>query len=113
MYANGRSDGSIAPGRSCLFRIAIASGASSAAPIARRSSSVSGLDASTTNSAASQSFAVPALGFLQLNLANHLGISNFNGGSAVVSCSTPGCLVAAYASVIDATTADPRTILAR
>ncbi len=63
--------------------------------------------------AASQSFAVPALGFLQLNLANHLGISNFNGGSAVVSCSTPGCLVAAYASVIDATTADPRTILAR
>lgn len=63
--------------------------------------------------ATSQAFAVPAFGFLQLNLANNLGISNFNGGSAVVSCSTPGCLVAAYASVIDATTADPRTILAR
>lgn len=57
MYENGRSDGSIAPGRSCLFRIAIASGASSAAPIARRSSSVIGLESSRTYSATSQSFA--------------------------------------------------------
>ena len=57
MYENGRSDGSITAARSCLFKIAIASGASSAAPIARRSSSVSGLESSTTNSAASQSFA--------------------------------------------------------
>jgi len=63
--------------------------------------------------ATSQGFTVPAMGFLQLNLANNLGISNFSGGSAVVSCATPGCLVAAYASVIDASTADPRTILAR
>lgn len=60
-----------------------------------------------------QTFTVGPLGFLQLNLANNLGITNLSEGSALVSCSTPGCLVAAYASVIDAVTADPRTILAR
>ncbi|HQP87603.1 MAG TPA: S8 family serine peptidase [Thermoanaerobaculia bacterium] len=63
--------------------------------------------------AATRSLSIPALGFLQLNLANDLGVSNFSGGSAVVSCSTPGCLVVAYASVIDEATADPRTVLAR
>ncbi len=61
----------------------------------------------------SQTFTVGPLGFLQLNLANNLGIMSFAGGSVLVSCSTPGCQVAAYASVIDAATADPRTILAR
>ncbi len=63
--------------------------------------------------AATKSVSIPALGFLQLNLAHDLGVTNFSGGSAVVSCSTPGCLVAAYASVIDEATADPRTVLAR
>lgn len=63
--------------------------------------------------ATTQAFTVGPLGFLQLNLANNLGVSNLSEGSALVSCSTPGCLVAAYASVIDAATADPRTILAR
>lgn len=53
------------------------------------------------------------LGFKQVNLANDLGITNFSGGSVVVSSSTNGAQVAAYASVIDSTTADPRTILAR
>lgn len=63
--------------------------------------------------AATKSVSIPALGFLQLNLANDLGVTNFSGDSAVVSCSTPGCLVASYASVIDEATADPRTVLAR
>ena len=63
--------------------------------------------------ATAQTFTVGPLGFLQLNLAANLGVPNLSEGSALVSCSTPGCLVAAYASVIDAATADPRTILAR
>lgn len=54
-----------------------------------------------------------ALGFKQVNLANDLGVTNFVGGSVVVSSPTIGAQVAAYASVIDAATADPRTILAR
>ena len=56
---------------------------------------------------------VGPLGFVQLNLADHLGVTNFAGGSVLVSSSTAGAQVAAYASVIDAATADPRTILAR
>lgn len=56
---------------------------------------------------------VGPLGFVQLNLASNLGIANLVGGSILVSSSTPGAQVAAYASVIDAATADPRTILAR
>ena len=63
--------------------------------------------------AKTQAFTVGAFGFLQLNLESQLGITGFSGGSVLVSCSTPGCLVAAYASMIDASTADPRTILAR
>jgi len=63
--------------------------------------------------ATSQTFTVGPLGFLQLNLATNLGVTNFTDGSVLVSCSTPGCQVAAYASVVDAATADPRTILAR
>lgn len=56
---------------------------------------------------------LPPLGFQQLNVASQLGVENVVGGSFLVSCSTPGCQVAAYASVIDASTADPRTLLAR
>ena len=56
---------------------------------------------------------VGPLGFVQLNVANDLGDSNLVGGSFLVHCTTAGGQVAAYASVIDATTADPRTILAR
>lgn len=63
--------------------------------------------------ATTQTYTVGPLGFLQLNLANNLGVANLSEGSALVSCSTPGCLVAVYASVIDEATADPRTILAR
>ena len=63
--------------------------------------------------ATTQSYTVGPLGFLQLNLASNLGLTNLTGGSVLVSCSTPGCQIAAYASVIDAATADPRTILAR
>lgn len=56
---------------------------------------------------------VGPLGFVQLNLASHLGLASFVGGSLLVSTSTPGAQVASYASVIDTATADPRTILAR
>lgn len=63
--------------------------------------------------ATAQSFTVGPLGFLQLNVAANLGVANIVGGSFVITCTTPGGQVAAYASVIDAATADPRTILAR
>ena len=56
---------------------------------------------------------VGPLGFLQLNLADHLGVTNLVGGSILATCTTPGARVAVYASVIDAASADPRTILAR
>lgn len=56
---------------------------------------------------------VGAYGFLQLNLKDNLGVANFSGGSVVVSSSTPGAQVAVYASVIDAATGDPRSILGR
>ena len=52
-------------------------------------------------------------GFAQLNLANDFGITNLNGGSVLLSCTPTACQVGVYASVIDSTTADPRTILAR
>ena len=56
---------------------------------------------------------VGPLGFVQLNLANNLGVSGLTNGSIVASSQTSGAQVAVYASVIDATTSDPRTILAR
>lgn len=56
---------------------------------------------------------VGAYGFLQLNLKDNLGVANFSGGSVIVSSSTPGAQVAVYASVIDAATGDPRSILGR
>ena len=56
---------------------------------------------------------VGPLGFVQVNLQNDLGLASFAGGSLLVSSSTPGAQIAAYASVIDASTADPRTVLAR
>lgn len=56
---------------------------------------------------------VGPLGFLQLNLSDHLGVTDLVGGSILATCTTPGVEVAVYASVIDAASADPRTILAR
>ena len=56
---------------------------------------------------------VPSLGVVQLNLATDLGVANLSGGSLVLSSPTPAANVAAYASVIDAATSDPRTVLAR
>ncbi|MFN7988923.1 MAG: choice-of-anchor J domain-containing protein [Thermoanaerobaculia bacterium] len=56
---------------------------------------------------------VGPLGFVQLNLANNFGVTNLSGGSVVVSSPTAGAAVGVYASVIDASTGDPRTILAR
>jgi len=63
--------------------------------------------------ATSTTVTVGSLGFVQLNLANNLGVSSLTGGSVLVSSSTSGAQIGVYASVIDATTADPRTILAR
>lgn len=54
-----------------------------------------------------------ALGFAQLNLANELGVTSVSNGSVLVARPTAGAQVAACAYVIDATTSDSRTILAR
>ena len=63
--------------------------------------------------ATTRSVTVGPFGFVQLNLADDLGVASFSGGSALVSCLTPECQVAVYASIIDTATADPKTILAR
>ncbi len=63
--------------------------------------------------AATRSFTLEPYGFKQLNIATDFGVSNILNGTFLVSCTTAGGQVAAYASVIDATTADPRTVLAR
>ncbi len=52
-------------------------------------------------------------GFSQLGVEGDLGVASIVGGSFLVSSSTANAQVAAYASVIDATTSDPRSILAR
>ena len=52
-------------------------------------------------------------GFSQLNVGTDLGVANLSGGSFLLTPKTAGGAVAAYASVIDATTADPRSVLAR
>ncbi|MFN7990287.1 MAG: choice-of-anchor V domain-containing protein [Thermoanaerobaculia bacterium] len=49
----------------------------------------------------------------QLNVAADLGVTGLTGGSFLLTGKTPGGAVAAYASVIDSTTADPRSVLAR
>ncbi len=51
------------------------------------------------------------LGFRQLNVANDLRISNLAGGTLVLSSKSSLTPFAAYASVIDNRTADPRTLL--
>lgn len=63
--------------------------------------------------AASVTVSLGPLGFRQLNIASDLGIPDLSNGSIRISSQTPGAQVAVYASVIDATTSDPRTILAR
>ncbi len=52
-------------------------------------------------------------GFRQLGLSADFGAANLVNGTLLVSCTTPNGQLAAYASVIDASTADPRTVLAR
>ena len=49
----------------------------------------------------------------QLNVATDFGYSNLSDAVFVISSPTPGAAVGAYASVIDAGTADPRTLLPR
>jgi hypothetical protein len=54
------------------------------------------------------------LGMTQINrVAAALGASTLDLGRISVSTATPGGLVAAYASIIDNSTNDPRTILPR
>ena len=58
--------------------------------------------------------ALPPLGMTQINrVASALGATTLDVGRISVSTTTPGGLVAAYASIIDNTTNDPRTILPR
>lgn len=52
-------------------------------------------------------------GFSQLNVETDLGVASLDGGSFLLASTTTDGEVAAYASVIDATTGDPRSILAR
>lgn len=52
-------------------------------------------------------------GFSQLGVEGDLGVASIVGGSFLVSSSTANAQIAAYASVIDAKTSDPRSILAR
>jgi hypothetical protein len=55
---------------------------------------------------------LPPLGMTQLNrVATLLGAATLDLGRIAISTSTPGGLVAAYASIIDNRTNDPRTIL--
>lgn len=75
--------------------------------------SVPALGPSDAVGATTRTVSVGPLGFVQLNLASDLGLVSFSGGSILVWSATPGARVAAYASVIDAATSDPRTILAR
>ncbi len=50
----------------------------------------------------------------QINrVGSALGASSLDAGRIAVSTTTPGGLVAAYASVIDNVTNDPRTLLPR
>ena len=56
---------------------------------------------------------VGPLGFAQLNVANDLGVDGVAGAAFVLSTPSPGGAFAAYASVIDRATGDPRTLLPR
>jgi hypothetical protein len=61
-----------------------------------------------------QDVALPPLGMTQLSrVATLLGAPTLDNGRIAVSTPTPGGLVAAYASVIDNVTNDPRTLLPR
>ena len=60
---------------------------------------------------ASTRVAVGPLSFAQRNVANDLGVSGVSGAALVVSTPTAGGRFAAYASVIDQATGDPRTLL--
>lgn len=60
---------------------------------------------------ASSRVAVGPLSFAQRNVANDLGVSGVSGAALVVSTPTAGGRFAAYASVIDQATGDPRTLL--
>lgn len=52
-------------------------------------------------------------GFTQLGVETDLGVASLAGGSLLLATTTTDGQVAAYASVIDGTTGDPRSILAR
>ncbi len=58
--------------------------------------------------------ALPPLGMTQLSrVGSALGAEDLHGGRLAVRALTPGGSVAVYASVIDYTTNDPRTLLPR
>ncbi len=56
---------------------------------------------------------VGPLGFVQLNVANDLGVDGVEGAAFVLSTPSPAGAFAAYASAIDRKTGDPRTLLPR
>jgi hypothetical protein len=72
------------------------------------------LFAADGTSLGSRDVVLPPLGMTQINsVAASLGATTIDLGRIAVSTPTPGGLVAAYASVIDNVTNDPRTILPR
>jgi hypothetical protein len=62
---------------------------------------------------ATRRVALGPLGFAQLNVASDLGVDGVSGAAFVLSTPTAGGAFAAYASVIDRATGDPRTLLPR
>jgi hypothetical protein len=62
---------------------------------------------------ASGRITVGPLNFVQLNVANDLHVDGVAGAAFVFSTPSPGGAFAAYASVIDRATGDPRTLLPR
>ncbi|MBL8115241.1 MAG: SGNH/GDSL hydrolase family protein [Acidobacteria bacterium] len=63
------------------------------------------------NTLATRRVEVGPLAFAQLNVANDLGVAEVSGAALLLSTSTAGGKFAAYASAIDRTTGDPRTLL--
>ncbi len=66
---------------------------------------------SSGNTLATRRVELGPLAFAQLNVANDLGVPEVSGAALLLSTSTAGGKFAAYASAIDRTTGDPRTLL--
>jgi hypothetical protein len=71
------------------------------------------LVASGGNTLATRRVSLGPLAFAQLSVASDLGVTGVSGAAFVLSTPTSGGSFAAYASAVDQTTGDPRTLLPR